>query len=137
VLAAPEQIAAVFHVHVDGTGAPYREYILCNPARIASFAVRTPTTAAALAEERALLEALAAGPFAWLPGVAVDAPAAPTWRAREGAVDAVALWRASLAFDTPRYRPSVGNLRRLRAALADAEAKLRALGVVVSAGAGV
>jgi len=123
VLAQPLRLAAVYHVrdHLQELqrGVAYREYVLCNPGMIQRWSLRTPAIAAALEREGALLDDLTEGAFSRLPEQALAEPAMAVWPAR-AVLDRVALWRASLAFDTPRYQPSPGNLRRIKAALADA-----------------
>jgi len=118
-VAEPARIGAVYHVR-DHEPIPYREYVICNPAMVTGWSLRTPALAAELARERRLVEELADDPFAWLPELALREPSTPVWASRPVGVDLVGLWRASLAFDNERYRPSVINLRELGDALAGA-----------------
>lgn len=119
VLEKPKRIAAIYHLRSREAPA-YREYVLCNPAMIRRWSLRTPELAARLQRERRLLTDLAEDAFVRLPDEAIMEPAAPYWRGTEGAASTLELWRASLAFDTPRYRPSTANLGRMDAALAEA-----------------
>ncbi len=117
--AAPGRIGAVYHAR-EGPRAhvSFREFVACNPAMIASWSIATPALEALIEEERALLEALRVGPFAQLPEPAQRAPAAPQWRAPGSTMTLLDRWRASLAFDNDRYRPSAGNLEAIERALA-------------------
>ena len=118
-VAEPARIGAVYHVR-DREPIPFREYVVCNPAMVAGWSVRTPELAAQLDRERRLVRWLAEDPFARLPERALREPSASAWaRAPDGA-DLVGLWRASLAFANDRYRPTLGNLRKLGDALAGA-----------------
>ncbi len=119
VLEKPGRIAAIYHLRSQEVPA-YREYVLCNQAMIRRWSLRTPELAARLQRERRLLADLAEDAFVRLPDEAIMEPATPYWRGAEGAASALGLWRASLAFDTPRYRPSTANLERMDAALAEA-----------------
>ena len=118
-VAEPARIGAVYHVR-DREPTPFREYVICNPAMVAGWSVRTPELAAQLDRERRLVRWLAEDPFARLPGGALREPSASAWSRARVDADLVGLWRASLAFDNDRYRPSLGNLRKLGDALAGA-----------------
>jgi hypothetical protein len=64
VLARPERLAAIHHAHhpEDSPGedvVPYREYVLCNEAMIASWEVGTPAVAARLEASMQALTLLA------------------------------------------------------------------------------
>ncbi|MCB9753319.1 MAG: hypothetical protein H6713_25545 [Myxococcales bacterium] len=119
VAAHPERLGAVYHAR-DGPRAAiaFREYVLCNPAMIASWSLATPALAELVAEERAMLRRLREGPFAGLPTPAVRAASAPAWRAVVDAPNLIERWRASLAFDNERYQPSPENLAAIERALA-------------------
>ncbi len=119
VLAEPGRIAAVYHLRSREIPA-YREYVLCNQAMIRRWSIRTPKLALHLERERRLLADLVADAFVRLPDAAIVERATPHWRRAGGAASAPGIWRASLAFDTPRYRPSIANLRRIDTALAEA-----------------
>jgi hypothetical protein len=95
VLTHPERIGAVFHVQPRAT-VPFREFVICNPAMVASWQVATPTVRDELDTERAMLAALAH-----------DSTGA--W---------IRQWHAALAFDNARYRPTPDALAALARTLA-------------------
>jgi len=106
VLAAPERIAAIFHVRT-GADVPvrFREYVVCNAAMVAGWSIATPAIRAELAAEARLLDELR-DRFARVSSTALGAPAAPAWLHSPGALaDTLALWHAALAFDNARYLP--------------------------------
>jgi len=94
VLAHPERIGAIFHVRREPTiKVPFREYVVCNEAMVASWSVATPQIKAEVDDEVDMLHALA----------------------DRASVDR-AQWRAALAFDNAKYHPD----RDALAAIADA-----------------
>jgi hypothetical protein len=95
VLAHPERIGAVFHVQPHAA-VPFREFVICNPAMVASWQVATPAVRDELDAERAMIELLA----------------------REPAASWIRPWRAALAFDNGRYRPTPDTLAALAKTLA-------------------
>jgi hypothetical protein len=115
----PERIAAVFHVRRKPDGGPrFREYIVCNESMIARWSVGTPHEQAIVAEESALMMDLLQSPLVSLLGKddALDAHAA--W---SRALDKPTLldgWRAALAFDSPKYKPTKTTLGAISTSLA-------------------
>ena len=114
VVAHPERIGAVFHVHV-GFGVRFREYVVCNPAMIAAWSIATPEIRAELDTEIELVTALREQ--SWT-SIELATPAATMWSNAAKPASTLARWHATLAFDTPRYRPEPTTLARLAAALA-------------------
>jgi len=112
VVAAPERIAAIFHVRAEAA-VPYREYVICNPAMIDKWSIATPEIRAELDAERSLVSEL--GAIA-LPNA--DAPAVTAWSTKVTAVTTLARWQATLAFDTARYHPLRAMLEHLAKTLA-------------------
>ena len=112
VVAAPERIAAIFHVRADAA-VPYREYVVCNPAMVAAWSIATPEIRAELDAERSLVSELGA---VALPSAA--SPATTAWSAKASALTTLAHWHATLAFDNARYRPVPAALDRVAKALA-------------------
>ncbi len=102
VLADPSTLAAVYHVakHPE-TGHEFREFVLINESMIEEWSLGTPAISAVLASDVQALRALAE---ASLP----DAPASTQWQ--EAGSEAAELYAASMAFDTPRHRPTRKNL---------------------------
>ena len=116
--AAPERLAAVYHVRTGPRELiPYREFVVCNEAMVARWSLGTPALALLIDEEVALLEALARGAFAHLPAAAASAAASAGWASAAEKPSLVDRWHASLAFDSPRYRPRPKNLAAIVAAL--------------------
>ena len=112
VLADPSRLAAVYHVatHPE-SGAPFREFVLCNESMIAEWSMHTPELARVLEADLRAVRALAT---LGLP----NEPASEGWeRAGERVED---LFTASLAFDTPRHRPTKENLDALAVLLDEA-----------------
>jgi hypothetical protein len=111
VLRDPGRIGAIFHVRVEsGMPVPFREYVVCNEAMVERWEVGTESIASQVADDIALLEALATGPFADLPEPETRWPAAPRWAKSVAHTSMVTRWHASLAFDNVRYRPTPANL---------------------------
>jgi hypothetical protein len=120
VLDDPSRIAAIFHVQTQsGTPARFREYVVVNEAMIDRWEVGTDAIAAQVADDIALLQALAEGPFADLPDAHTRWPASPRWRSKPAHANMVTRWHATLAFDNVRYRPTPDNLAATIAALRD------------------
>lgn len=118
VVAAPERIAALFHVR----GPPldplaYREYVVCNEAMIAAWSIATPEIQARVEADIALLDALRSDSLAHLPREAALESAAPDWHTASRVPTELALWHASLAFDNPRYQPVARYLEQIAATL--------------------
>jgi hypothetical protein len=118
LIAEPGRIAAVYHVR-DGPReeVAFREYVLCNEARIAAWSIATPEIRAQVDADIELLTALRGGSMAWLPAAAVQAAATSAWataRARPTLLDG---WHAGLAFDNRRYKPTSGNFAGILAAM--------------------
>jgi hypothetical protein len=112
VLARPERIGAIFHLHPDPA---FREYVVCSEAMVATWSIATPAIRAKLATEVALLRDLRDhGAFA--PGT-TERPASTSWR-QEPANDLTGLWHATLAFDNDRYHARRGQLDAILDALA-------------------
>ena len=111
VLAHPERIAAIFHVR-----STFREYVVCNPAMVASWSVATPEIRRELDDERALLDDLRPS-LASLERGEVEAPAAPAWVHVPATPTTLELWRTALAFDNAKYRPTAPHLDAIGAAL--------------------
>lgn len=120
VLAEPERIAAIFHVHPatsPDVAVAYREFVVCGEAMVREWSIATPEIAARVADEIAMLDALADGSLAMLPRPAIDEPAHPDWSRAGSASTPLAVWHASLAFDNRRYRPAISNLEAIADAL--------------------
>jgi hypothetical protein len=91
----PLRVGAVFHVRSSKTAtAPFREYVLCNEAQIASYEVGTQAIRAELEAEQTLLRTLV---------VESD-------RDR-------AMWRQAIAFENERYEPTRANLEAIATSL--------------------
>lgn len=111
VLATPDRIGAVFHVRTDAPD-PFREYVVTNEAMIATWSVGTPEIRHEVETEIATLCALR-DRMAGVPYAETELPATPHW----GHIDPEALWPATLAFDTTRYRARARQLDDILAAL--------------------
>ncbi|HEY1547219.1 MAG TPA: hypothetical protein VGG28_05340 [Kofleriaceae bacterium] len=112
VLAHPERIGAMFHVQ-RGAAVPFREFVICNPAMVASWQVATPAVDAELAAERTMLEALARRA-----GTTRESSVTADWTSRStSGRDWIHAWHAALAFDNARYRPTPETLDALAKAL--------------------
>jgi hypothetical protein len=115
VLAHPERIGAIFHVHLDRSRAAFREYVVCSPAMIASWSMATPEIRAELDAEIALAIALRSQTSSH--GEPAS-PATPTWSSGVAPSSTLARWHAALAFDTAKYRLDPFRLGQLIEALA-------------------
>jgi hypothetical protein len=99
------RLGAVFHVRSSKTAtAPFREYVLCNEAQIASYSVGTDVIKTEIKEEKTLLRALSG---------AIE-------RERE-------TWKQAIAFDNERYQPTRENLEAIIASLDGYDPTLPAL----------
>jgi len=109
VISHPERIGAMFHVRTE-LAVPFREYVVCSAAMIASWSVATPEIRAELAAELSTIAAVArvAG--------TTYASASPAW-ARGDTAGWLGRWHTALAFDNPRYRATPAALATLAAAL--------------------
>jgi len=118
LIADPGRIAAVYHVR-DGPREQvgFREYVLCNEARIAAWSIATPEIRAVVDDDLELLAALRGGSMAWLPAAAVRTAATTAWSTARERPTLLDGWHASLAFDNPRYKPTVGNFAAILAAM--------------------
>lgn len=118
VLAEPGRIGAIYHVRVEADRpVPFREYVLCNPAMIASWSIATRAIRDEIDAERALLRAVRAR----LPAASLDPALTPrrVWRrarARTGGL--AAAWLAALAFANDRYALTAAALDAIDQALA-------------------
>jgi hypothetical protein len=110
VLAHPARIGAIFHVRTE-LAVPFREYVVCSAAMVASWSVATPEIRAELDAELATIAAVARV------ASSTSARASSAW-AHGGTADWLAGWHAALAFDNPRYRATPAALATLAAALA-------------------
>ncbi len=118
VLAQPARLGAIFHVRTDPwQGVAFREYVVVSPAMVAAWSIATPAIRAELAAARVLLADLEPA-VAALDPADVAASAVPAWGRGATTAALAAAWRAALAFDNPRYRPTRANLRRIDRALA-------------------
>lgn len=111
-----DRLAAVFHVRYDAQIA-FREYVVCNESMIEQWSVATPAIRAQVDREIALLEQLAAGPFAHLPRDARAGTPVHAWKGVDTHGSLLELWRANLAFASDRYRPTASNMQRIVAGL--------------------
>lgn len=116
-LADPGRIGAVYHVR-DGPADPvaFREYIVCNEARVAAWSIATPELRARVDADIEWLESLR-GDLAHLPAAAVRTPAASAWASAPTTLTPLDRWHAVLAFDNERYRPTPGNFAAIAAAM--------------------
>jgi len=112
VLLDPSRLAAVYHVatHPE-SGAPFREFVLCNESMIAEWSMHTPELARVLDADLRAVRALA---LLGLP----NEPAIAGWDQAGSRVED--LYAASIAFDTPRHRPTSTNLDALAILLDEA-----------------
>jgi hypothetical protein len=118
-LANPERIAAVFHVRRKPDGGPrFREYIVCNESMIARWSIGTPHERAIVTEDAALIAELLQSPLVSTLGKndALDANSA--WSRRLDKPTLLDAWRAALAFDSPKYKPSPTTLTAIATSLA-------------------
>lgn len=115
VLSHPERIAAIYHVRTRAR-EPFREYVVCNESMVARWSLGTPEIEAELAEETALLHDLEARAASLLAGA--PEPTA-SWAGLSPGAPLRDLWDASIAFDSPRHRPTAEALRAMAAALAE------------------
>lgn len=115
----PARIAAVFHVRRKPDGGPrFREYIVCNESMIARWSVGTPHERAIVTEDAALIAELLPSPLVSVLGKndALDANSA--WSRRLDKPTLLDAWRAALAFDSPKYKPSPTTLEAIATSLA-------------------
>lgn len=119
VLLHPERIAAVFHVRRAPDGGPkFREYIVCNETMIARWSLGTAYERAVVAEDAALIAELGASPL--LSALTNDTPldAASAWAKFVDKPSLLDAWRAAIAFDSPKYKPSRTTLGAITTSLA-------------------
>ena len=109
VLADPSTLAAVLHVSADPvTGFPFREYVLVNESMIAEWSLGTDAIARVLAADARAVRDLAGRDLS-------DEAASDHWSKPGPRVEDA--YAASIAFDTPRHRPTRKNLAALAASL--------------------
>lgn len=116
----PERIAAVFHVRRKPDGGPrFREYIVCNESMIARWSIGTPHERAIVTEDAALIAELLQSPLVSMLGKddALDANSA--WSRPLDKPTLLDAWRAALAFDSPKYKPSPTTLGAIAASLTE------------------
>lgn len=119
VLAHPERLAAVFHVRRKPDGGPrFREYIVCNEAMVASWSVGTPHDRDIVTEDATLIAALLQSPLVTALGKDAQLDAATAWARKSNTPILLDAWRAALAFDSPKYKPSPKNLETIAESLA-------------------
>lgn len=119
VLAQPERLAAVFHVRRKPEGGPkFREYIVCNETMVARWSLGTAHEQAVVGEDAALIADLQSSPLgSTLPkDAALDAASA--WGKFVDKQSLLDAWRASVAFDSPKYKPSRPTLDAIATSLA-------------------
>ena len=115
----PERIAAVFHIRRKPEGGPrFREYIVCNEAMIARWSIGTPHERTIVTEDAAIIAELLQSPLISALGKddALDANSA--WAKASDKPTLLDAWRAALAFDSPKYKPSPTTLAAIAASLA-------------------
>lgn len=118
-IAHPERIAMVFHVRrkPDG-GSRFREYVVCNESMISSWSISTAHERAVVAENVALVSALLRSPLVNALDKNSPLDAASTWITRTDKPTLLDAWRRSLAFDSPKYKPSPTTLEAIATSLA-------------------
>ncbi len=119
VLQHPERIAAVFHVRRKPKGGPpFREYIVCNESMIARWSVGTPHEQAIVAEEFELINELLQSSLISSLGKDDILDANSAWLRSLNKPTLLDRWRAALAFDSPKYKPSTTTFLAISASLA-------------------
>lgn len=119
VLLHPERIAAVFHVRRSPDGGPkFREYIVCNEAMVARWSLGTSHEQAVVDAEAALMAELEASSLvsALTNEQPINADAA--WAKFADKPSLLDAWRAAIAFDSPKYKPSRTTLDAIAISLA-------------------
>jgi hypothetical protein len=115
----PERIAAVFHVRHKADGAPrFREYIVCNESMIARWSVGAPHVQTIVREESALIAELMPSPLVSALGKGDLLDANFAWARALDKPTLLDGWRAALAFDSPKYKPSKTTLGAIASSLA-------------------
>lgn len=114
----PERIGAVFHVRRKPDGGPrFREYIICNESMIARWSVGTPHEKAVVAEDSALIAELLQSPLVSALGKDAALDAASMWSHATDEPTLLDAWRSAIAFDSPKYKPSVKTLGAIATSL--------------------
>lgn len=115
----PERIAAVFHIRRKPDGGPrFREYIVCNESMIARWSVGTPQERAVVTAEAALIADLLPSPLVSALGKTQPLDANIAWSHAADNPTLLDAWRATLAFDSPKYKPSPKTLKAIADSLA-------------------
>jgi hypothetical protein len=115
----PERIAAVFHVRRKPEGGPrFREYIVCNESMIARWSVDTSHEQSIVEQESALITELLQSPLTSRLGKDDSLDANAAWSRTLDNPTLLDKWRATLAFDSPKYKPSTTRLAAISASLA-------------------
>lgn len=119
VLLQPERIAVVFHVRRKPEGGPkFREYIVCNETMVARWSLGTPHEQAVVVEETALINELQASPLLFALTNALPLDAASAWTKFVDKPSLLDAWRAAVAFDSPKYKPSRATFTAIATSLA-------------------
>jgi hypothetical protein len=115
----PERIAVVFHVRRKPDGGPrFREYIICNESMIARWSMGTHHERTIMDEDAALIADLLQSSLVSTLGEDVALDAASAWSRTADKPTLLDGWRAALAFDSPKYKPSPKTLGAISASLA-------------------
>jgi len=119
VLLHPERIAAVFHVRRKPDGGPkFREYIVCNETMVARWSVGTAHEQTIVAEDAALIAALQSSSLGSALSIDTALDAASAWAKSVDKPSLLDAWRAAIAFDSPKYKPSRTTLEAIATSLA-------------------
>lgn len=118
-VAHPERIAAVFHVRRKTDGGPrFREYVVCNESMIAQWSIGTPHERAVVNDNAALIHELLQSALVTTLDKTTPLDAPSTWSTHSDKPTLLDAWRRSLAFDSPKYKPSSTTLGAIQASLA-------------------
>lgn len=113
LLSHPERIAVVFHTQADDPRGGFREMVVVQERYVATWSLDTDAIEARVQRERRILRRLARR----FRGLGPHVPAAATWTGAR--LDSLAgLYRATLAFDSRRHRPTPENLALAERSLA-------------------
>lgn len=111
--AAPERVAAVYHVAEAEDGRTFREYVLVNEAMLERVQVGGPEIAARLDEDARRLAALAVQATSDGGGELWAARLRSSWGGGPEADSLVSLYEGGLAFGSVHYRPAAETWRAL------------------------
>jgi hypothetical protein len=115
----PEKIAAVFHVRLKPEGGPkFREYIVCNESMIARWSLGTAHERTIVTQDAALIADLLASPLLSAATNEAQLDAASAWAVPIDKPTLLDAWRAAIAFDSPKYKPSRSTLEAIAKSLA-------------------